>query len=162
MRRASPISPLPLHSSFYLLSVLFSCALSLSLSRFLSYYLPLSLSLSLFPLIRPLILSFDSPPPSSPTPDAATSRSSVGRLARRLRGGPAGVAWTEINIRRASTYSIPLLCSPRSRPLCPLSPSHPLSFSSSNPPAALFHPLLPLQPQHSSSSLPHHVPSRVD
>lgn len=127
---------LPPLSSFYLLSVLFSCALSLLLSS------------SLFSFIRPLILSFDSPPPSSPTPDAATSRSSVERLARRLRGGgPAGVAWTEINIRRASTYSIPLLCSPRSRPLCPLSPSHPLWFSSSNPPGCP-----PLPPSLTSST----------
>lgn len=134
---------LPPFSSFYLLSVLFSCALSLSL--FLSYRLSLSLSLPLFSFTRPLILSFDSPPPT-PTPDAATSRSSVGRFARRLRGGSAGVAWTEINIRRVSTYSIPLPCSPRSRPLCPLSPSHPLSFSSSNPPGC------PLPPSLTSST----------
>lgn len=84
--------------------------------------------------------------PRPPTPDVATTRSSVGRLARSLRRGLAGVAWTEINIRRASTYSIPLPCSPRSRPLCPLSPSRPLSLSSSNPPTA------PLPPSLTSST----------
>lgn len=79
-------------------------------------------------------------PPRSPTPDAATSRSGVGWLVRRLRGCPAGVAWTEINIRRASTYSIPLPCSIRSRPLCPLLSSHSLVLSLQPPDC---HPILP-------------------
>lgn len=93
-----------------------SCSLVLSLSLSLS----LRSSRSLFIFIRPLGLSFGYPPLSSPTPDAATSR----RTARAVAvGGSTGVAWTEINIRRASTYSIPLPYSPRSRPLCPLSSS---------------------------------------
>lgn len=112
-----------------------------------SVSLVLSRSLPLPPSSVVLLLSpAASRPPRPPTPDAATSSSSVGRLARSLRGGLARMAWTEINIRRASTYSIPLPCSPRSRPLCPLSPSRPLPLSSSNPPTA------PLPPSLTSST----------
>lgn len=64
-----------------------------------------------------LCFSFERPFLSSARPPTYTCCCLlVGRrVARRGCGGPAGVAWTEINIRRASTYS----CLPsRSRP-CP-------------------------------------------
>lgn len=74
------------------------------------------LSLTLHPSIPPLLPSFHLSrslslrlPPPHLQPAAAASRS-VGWLAGVVAEGTAGVvvAWTEINIRRASTYSCPL------------------------------------------------------
>lgn len=99
--RASPVESAA--SRVFSLSLRVSLVISLPHSVLCSLFYTAFCSFPSVPISRTLSLLCP-----TPTPAPLGAASWLDCVARRGCGGTAGVAWTEINIRRASTYSCPL------------------------------------------------------